>query len=227
MNSHLFIIVFFLVSIFSAQSAFASGGMAAGVGTFTTGVSDSGTKRYRVVLDETGQRLHGSVNGEIVERITIDAPDTDIREILIRESKDSHGDVSLLITAGDEFLEKFNQATLYVKPAYSALKLVERVDGYWEQRHPVFIPLTQNNPDQKLQGHIVAFQLTSLGEKKLVENVSPFIEGENNYSGISVGNISDRNMTSALWPWVMSGVLLTMAWFISHWMHALGWRGGR
>ena len=201
--------------------------MATGVGTFTTGVGDSGAKRYHVALDETGQRLHGSVNGEIVERITIDAPGTDIREILIRETKDSNGGVSLLLTAEDEFLEKFNQATLYVKSTYSTLKLVERVDGYWEQRHPVSIPLTQNNPDQKLQNHIVAFQLTTLGEKKLVEDASPFIKGKNDYSGISAGNTSDRNMTSALWPWVMSGVLLMMAWFASHWMHALGWRGGR
>ncbi|MCF6339066.1 MAG: hypothetical protein L3J84_14165 [Gammaproteobacteria bacterium] len=227
MSRHLFITVFFLISIFSGQSVFGYGGMATGVGTFTTGVGDSGTKRYRVALDETGQRLHGSVKGEIIEWITIDAPDTDIREILIRESKDNNGGISLLITAEDEFLEKFNQATLYVKSTYSTLKLVERVDGYWEQRNPVLIPLTQNNPDQKSQDHIVAFQLTSLGEKKLVEDASSFIEGENNYSGISAGNTSDRNMTSALWPWVMSGMLLTMAWFISHWMHALGWRGGR
>jgi len=226
-SNYLFIILFFLVSAFSGQSAFGSGGMATGVGTFTTGVGDSGTKRYRVVLDETGQRLHGNVNGEIIERITIDAPDTDIREILIRETKDSDGGVSLLITAEDEFLEKFNQATLYVKSTYSALKLIESVDGYWEQRNPVFILLTQNNPDQELQDHIAAFQLTSLGEKKLVEDGSPFIKGTNDYSGILAGNTSDRNMTSALWPWVMSGVLLIMAWFISRWMHALGWRGGR
>ncbi|NOX92707.1 MAG: hypothetical protein GXP18_09750 [Gammaproteobacteria bacterium] len=225
MNNHIFIMLFFLISIFPGQQAFGSGGMATSFGTFTTGVGDSGTKRYRVTLDETGQRLHGSVNGEIIELITIDAPGTDIREILIRETKDSDGGISLLITAEDEFLEKFNQATLYVKSAYSTLKLIESVDGYWVQRNPVSIPLTQNNPNQKLQDHIVAFQLTSLGEKKLVEDASPFIKGD--YSGLSEGNTSDRNITSALWPWIMSGVLLIMAWFISHWMHALGWQGGR
>jgi len=219
--------LFILIGIFPGQQAFCSGGMAANFGTFTTGVGDGGTKRYRVVLDEAGQLLRGSVNSEIIELITIDAPGTDIREILVRETRGSNGGLSLLITAENAFLEKFRQATLYLKPAYSTLKLVENVDGYWVQRDPVSIPLTQNNADRKSQHHIVAFQLASLGEKRLVEDVSPFIKSEGDYSGMSAGSVSGRNMTSALWPWLMSGVLLIIAWFISRWMHALGWQGGR
>lgn len=226
MNKHIFTLLFF-VCIAPVQQAFSSGGMAANFGTFTTGVSDGGAKRYNVELDETGQLLRGKVNGEIIELIIIDAPGTDVRKILIREIKDSSGGGALLITAQGDLLDKFNRATVYLKPAYSTLKLIENVDGSWEPRNPVSVPVGWNSADQKSQNYIVAFRLTSLGEKILVEDESPFIKGKDGFSDISAGSSSRRNITSALWPWIMSGVVLIMAWIVSRWMHVLDWRGSR
>ncbi|HHI94795.1 MAG TPA: hypothetical protein ENK04_15035 [Gammaproteobacteria bacterium] len=224
MNSRIFIFLF--VSIIPGQQAFCSGGMAANFGAFTTGVADNGTKRYRVGLDEAGQLLLGRPDDGVIELITIDAPDTEIRQILIRETKNDHGEVSLLITAPNGMLEKLKRATVYLKPAYAKLKFIENIDGYWEQRNPVSISLVQKGLEQKPENHIVAFQIVSFGEKRLVKDASHFLENNDVSLKVSAGRASDSNITSALWPWIMSGVLLVMAWFISCWMHTLNWRGG-
>ena len=225
MTNSLLVVIIIINFVLVSPQAFASGGMAGGIGTFTTGVSDRGSIRYKVELDEVGQFLHGKANSEVIELIILYAPGTGVREILVRETRDHNGIISLLLSAPDGFVDKFQHATIYLKPNYAKMVLIENIGGRWEKRDAISIPIAQNISNQ---AYITAFHISSLGESQLVKETAHL---QSRFDGV-VPNISHQsssngNITSALWPWLMSCLLLMLAWVVSRWMHVLDWRGGR
>jgi len=214
-------IIFVAVSlIIMAQSVYGSGGGVTNVGGFSIAANDDTGSRQRVALRSVSGLLWGTPNHNLIELITIYAPDINSSHLILRELKHPDGNRSILFSAPKLLLEKTLRANIYLKASSTKTRLFEDVGEKWECRQPVQLSVGTENNHEAAFRELLAYPVKGIGLYYLSESNTGELVGPSKVPAYpSVSRSLGGSVSSGLLPWVCAAVLLLIGWAISYCLH--------
>jgi len=203
-----------------SHAVWATMGGVTNVGPFLTQGESSTAIRELVELKESGRLLVGRPDHDLVEMITLYAPDISQGHLILRELTTREGKRTLLITAPDAVMNHVQRTTLYFKGLPDNVMLFEQVDGQWTKRFPQVLMVSSPTGLGRSTQSLVAFSLRGLGFYWLLEpEAATSFSVSNTPEATSARTLMGRGVTWALLPSACGVLLLLVFGALSRWIH--------
>jgi len=190
------------------------------VGPFLTQGESSTAIRELVELKKSGRLLVARPDHDLVEMITLYAPDISQGHLILRELTTREGQRTLLITAPDAVMNHVQRTTLYMKGLPDNVVLFEQVDGQWTKRLPQVLMVSSPTGLGRSTQLLVAFSLRGLGFYWLLEpEAATSFSVSNTPEATSARTLMGRGVIWALLPSACGILLLLVFGSLSRWIH--------
>lgn len=208
--------------ILLSKPASASGGGIMTVGTITKeAATRSGSRELVDLVNKNGLLVARPKQG-CIELITVYAPGCQDRNLILREIPASEGRTSLLISAPDILKKKTHRITIFVKPDFVNLVLVESSQGKWEYHNPEVLIVSQRENKGPLGGSLLAFSVGGPGLYWLQNSKAPTPDSTSELiEEASASSLLGGGAISGLWHWGWPSLLLLLGWGFSRLTHRI------